>query len=410
MKNTGKAFFTLLTPLALLLAAYIFYLNAELVPVFIQEAVWWSPFAVFLPAMIISCRFNNSRVFFVLLVLLLVLLPMYYYFLRENAAAPVFYSGFICPVLALLIPLNILIFSLLKERGFLTLWGAFRFAFIFLQVFIIFWLAALQESGKVAFASGHFAVFDFPLVNSLTEPSAVAFILTGAVLAVKQVLQRSHHNAAFFGVLAAMFVVMHTKEFDLLTPIFFAACGIMLLISVLQHSYALAFYDELTGLASRRRLEQDLLKLGTKYAIAMLDIDHFKKFNDTYGHDVGDDVLRFLASMIRDVTGGGRAYRYGGEEFTIIFPGKSSKEAALHLEKLREGIAARGFALRGKDRPKKKPKKIKSTGRNPKRVSITISIGVAEKNDKYKTPASVIKAADAALYRAKKKGRNCLSL
>ena len=117
-----------------------------------------------------------------------------------------------------------------------------------------------------------------------------------------------------------------------------------------------------------------------------------------------------VSFMIRDVTGGGRAYRYGGEEFTIIFPGKSRKEAALHLEKLREGIAARGFALRGKDRPKKKPKKNKSTGRNPKRVSITISIGVAEKNDKYKTPASVIKAADAALYRAKKKGRNCLSL
>jgi len=408
LKSTGKAHVALLTPLALLVAAYIFYLNVESMPALVQEAVWWSPFVVFLPAMIISCRFNNSRVFFVLLVLLLVLLSMYYYFLRENAAAPVFYSGFISPVLALLIPLNILIFSLLKERGFLTLWGAFRFTFIFLQVVMIFWLAALQESGKLAFASGHLAAFDFPLLALPAEPSAAVFILAGAVLAVKQVLQRSYHDAAFIGVLAAMFVVIQTKEFDSLTPIFFAACGIMLLISVLQHSYAMAFYDELTGLASRRRLEQDLMKLGTKYAIAMLDIDYFKKFNDTYGHDVGDDVLRFLASMIRGVTGGGRPYRYGGEEFTIIFPGKGRKEAALHLEKLRERIAARGFALRGKDRPKKKPKKIKSTG-SPKRVSITISIGVAEKNDKYKTPASVIKAADAALYRAKKKGRNCLS-
>jgi len=149
-------------------------------------------------------------------------------------------------------------------------------------------------------------------------------------------------------------------------------------------------------------------KLGTRYVVAMADIDHFKKFNDTHGHDVGDQVLRMVAIQLSRVTGGGRAYRYGGEEFTILFPNKSVEEALPHLEKTRERIEAASFTLRGPDRPKKKGKDSAKSGGGAV-VRVTSSFGAAEKDRGLSDPMAVMKKADDALYRAKKAGRNCVA-
>src|SRR6185369_6728757 len=103
---------------------------------------------------------------------------------------------------------------------------------------------------------------------------------------------------------------------------------------------------------SRRSLNESLQGLGRRYTIAMVDVDHFKKFNDTYGHDVGDQVLKMVARKIQDVGGGGKAYRYGGEEFTITFSGRSLADVIPHLEELRKTIAGYRLQLRGSDRPR----------------------------------------------------------
>ena len=142
----------------------------------------------------------------------------------------------------------------------------------------------------------------------------------------------------------------------------------------------------------------------------MLDVDHFKQFNDTYGHDVGDQVLRMVASQIRRIGGGGRAYRYGGEEFTVVFSGKDKEQARPHLEAVREAIADYPLVLRGKDRPDsaKTGRNRRGQGRRQQTVNITISIGMAERTRDLRDPELVIKAADEALYRAKNAGRNRL--
>jgi PleD family two-component response regulator len=141
----------------------------------------------------------------------------------------------------------------------------------------------------------------------------------------------------------------------------------------------------------------------------MVDVDHFKKLNDRYGHDVGDQVLRMVASRLGRVSNGGRAFRYGGEEFAILFPGKSVDECARELEALRRSIEQSKFTLRRRLRPRRKPAKVTEDatgGKGRKQLTVTVSIGAAEPNGRQMTPDEVIQAADRALYRAKDGGRN----
>ena len=100
---------------------------------------------------------------------------------------------------------------------------------------------------------------------------------------------------------------------------YIATAALLLLVAIIETSYSMAFHDELTGLPARRAFNQALLALEDPYTVAIVDIDHFKQFNDTYGHDTGDQVLRLVAGKLAQVTGGGKPFRCGGEEFAIFF-------------------------------------------------------------------------------------------
>jgi diguanylate cyclase (GGDEF)-like protein len=190
-----------------------------------------------------------------------------------------------------------------------------------------------------------------------------------------------------------------------LDGVYFAAGGLALIVALIETSYAMAYLDELTQLPSRRALNEALLKLGESYSIAMLDVDHFKKFNDSYGHESGDQALRLVASRLSHITGGGKAYRYGGEEFAILFPNKSSEDVFVYLDRMRKIIEQSIFTVRGKDRRRKGKSGI---GRGTKKqTNVTVSIGLASTGGEKLTTAEVMRMADQALYKAKAKGRNC---
>ncbi len=178
-----------------------------------------------------------------------------------------------------------------------------------------------------------------------------------------------------------------------------------------------------------------MLSLDQQYAIAIVDIDHFKKFNDAYGHDVGDQVLCMVASRLSHVGGDGQAFRCGGEEFAIVFRNTSAKEAFEHLDTLRQIIEKSTFQVRGSERraegrtesnaekesdrrasesDRRKSRKKKSFSasatQSADRLAVTVSMGVAEPSTRYRQPEQVIQAADQALYRAKNNGRNRVEL
>jgi diguanylate cyclase (GGDEF)-like protein len=137
----------------------------------------------------------------------------------------------------------------------------------------------------------------------------------------------------------------------------------------------------------------------------MVDVDHFKKFNDTYGHDSGDQALKMVASRLAHVTGGGKAYRYGGEEFAILFPDKPVEEAFTYLDRMRRLIEQSPFMVRGPDRRRTRRKKQKAGGKTE--TSVTVSVGIAASQRNEFTVEEVLRAADQALYKAKNRGRNC---
>ncbi|WP_155486907.1 GGDEF domain-containing protein, partial [Vibrio harveyi] len=131
----------------------------------------------------------------------------------------------------------------------------------------------------------------------------------------------------------------------------------------------------------------------------------------TYGHDTGDDVLKMVASRLMKTQGGAKVYRFGGEEFTIVFKGKYTEDCETHVEEVRELIAQYEMILRDQDtRPEDNKQGRKKRGNavpKKKTVSVTASFGVADSRS-ARNPADVIKLADDALYKAKKAGRNCV--
>ena len=165
-----------------------------------------------------------------------------------------------------------------------------------------------------------------------------------------------------------------------------------------QQTLELAVIDALTGLHNRRYLDGHLanaieraLTRSTDLALLILDIDFFKKINDSHGHDAGDAVLReFSQRVARNLRSVDLACRYGGEEFVIIMPETDRQLALLVAERLRSKIADEPFAIQG----------------GVRFIDVTVSIGLACLESPADNAATLLKRADDALYRAKAQGRN----
>ncbi len=191
----------------------------------------------------------------------------------------------------------------------------------------------------------------------------------------------------------------------------YTAATLMILVGVLESVHKRAYRDALTDLPGRRSLDDTLRQLGRRYAIAMLDVDHFKRFNDRYGHDTGDEVLKMIAARSARMRGG-KPFRYGGEEFAVIFSGRAAAGAETAMEDFRRQLAQTPFVIRKRPRPKTRSRKGRQS-RNRTRetrpqVKVTVSIGLAQAAGRQRKPAEVLKAADKALYKAKRGGRNRL--
>lgn len=397
-------------PAMLLMAAYLSLPHLAALSPPQRELALFSPYLVIVVGMSLSFAFGRGRAFFIIL-----LQGVFYWSFRNylqngiNGFAPqvVFQS------LCLLLPVNITLFTFIRERGVMTVSGRMRFIFLVLQAAMVAWIIRYQHdySDLPHFFSQEF--LHFPFLSGLILPQSALLLIVAGILSifVRAFSRQSPIDSGLLGSLVAVAIACNWLTSTDVPLVFISAAALILAVSVLQDSHNMAYRDDLTGLPSRRALNEQMLGLPRQYVIAMLDVDHFKSFNDSYGHDVGDQVLKMVAKKMAAVKGGGKAYRYGGEEFTILMPRKKMAEAIPFLEEVRKNIAAYQLVLRGNDRPKeaKEGKKLRASERGDKSVSVTISIGIAESSDTLRNADEVLKAADKALYRAKSKGRNQLS-
>ncbi len=395
-------------PAAILGAAFILVLYNSALPPSLVVLQVYGPYLMFAIGMALATAFNRGRAVLALLVLAIGYAALQAWLQQglEGPVARAVYAG-----LAVFVPLDLALLALLPERGTFNRYGALRLAVIAAQAAFVSWVAAAGEIGVIDWAYQRFLD---PAPIGLGRIPQLGIAVTGLGLVITAAVglaTGSAISASLAGAIVAFAVAAHVPTASVTQSTFISAAQLMVAIAVLQDTFRMAFRDELTGLPSRRALNERLVALGRTYTIAMLDVDHFKKFNDTYGHDLGDQVLKMVASHIADVGGGGKAYRYGGEEFTVLFPGKDVDEAMPHLEALRAEIESYQLALRGSDRPQKAKggKRQRGGWRGKDSVSVTVSIGVAARNDRRATAEAVIQAADRALYRAKDKGRNQVS-
>lgn len=311
----------------------------------------------------------------------------------------------------------------------LTAFGDTWIAFIPVQIGFILLISAPFQYQTTAFwlwlseSQPHFVashtVFAQKFLDSLNNdslfdlqinfaPIALLYLLAFIVLAYRFSRNLNIGLVGYMGTLISiLFSLLASSEGSLM--ICFSTAGLIMLITTIEASFSLAYIDELTELPSRRSLDEVMLNLGKTYTIAMLDIDHFKRFNDRYGHKTGDDVLALVALValvFSKIRGDAKVFRYGGEEFTAIFKGKTVEEAKPYLEKIRQDIAASEFVVRSKSRKKKSVENRGSDKGEKKMVAVTVSIGAATSSKELDTPEKVIKAADAILYKAKRAGRN----
>ncbi|MBT8119720.1 MAG: GGDEF domain-containing protein [Gammaproteobacteria bacterium] len=384
-----------LLPILILLALSIYsYQRYDQLPQVILNGIIFLP--VVLAALVfgLSIHFNRSSVFFYVLLIATANIVLG----KELAQSSLSYA-----LLSAFLPLLLLVLTVLPDRGIFSIRAIPAYVILFSAIgFSI--VAAKVSPGWL----NHILMTDWlpaRYFDWTQQSQSILFISVAMSIAmlVLYFLRPSPHMSAGLGVLIMLIVQLHFGDSDSSLNVFSSTALLMCLYAVLQESWRMAYLDELTELPARRALREKFQKMSGTYTVAMLDVDHFKRFNDTYGHDTGDAVLRMIATKMNRVSGGGACYRYGGEEFSVIFNGKDNETAIPHLEQLRETIASTPFVI---NRASRRKSDNRSRQKKKKSVKVTVSIGVADSTSAASSPWDVLKQADKALYRAKSKGRN----
>jgi diguanylate cyclase (GGDEF)-like protein len=263
------------------------------------------------------------------------------------------------------------------------IWAAFRFGPRGATA-----LTAVTAGVAVAVTVGGAGAFHVPSVNeSLIQLQAfVATVATTALVLLGVIAQRDAAERDLAAALESLEARVRLRTHEL------AASNTQL--------RRLAGYDPVTGVANRRRFDESLDKewrrcdrAGQPLAIILIDLDHFKLFNDTYGHPAGDECLRRVAEALAAglQRSGELLARYGGEEFVVLLPGMALDDAARTAERLARRVADEGI------------------GHSHSEIGVvTCSLGVAAAVPQGPDPGRLLGRADAALYEAKRAGRNCV--
>ncbi len=408
----------LIVPASILIGTALMVAAAQSLPAPLVALGPVLPWLVFILGVALSVLFNRGRAF----IAFLSLLAAYGGIEIALAADP---RGFatvaVFTAITILVPANILFALLYAERGVYQHRNYRWWLIAATEIAVVAWIGSAGRNSMSGTA--WVQLLDHWLLRSPPTPPLGRFMIAAALVAAvwrtwpePPATTPRPLDIGMVSLVAAFFIACEWFGTLGVFGAFATAAGVLLLVALMQESHRLAFHDELTGLPGRRALEERLPGLGPVCTLAMIDIDHFKQFNDTHGHHTGDQVLKLVAARLAQVDGGGTAYRYGGEEFAVLFPGRRLDDAMPSLEALRSSIEGYQMKVRSPERPLdsgvgsqlRSAAEHDATEAAEKVLSVTVSIGAAEREPML-SAAQTLRGADQALYRAKRAGRNRVS-
>lgn len=356
-----------------------------------QNLLTYAPYAIGAITVFVSLYLNRMQPILITVALLVVVWLLNDY-LPTQTPSPAL--ELIFPTLSVLFPLSLILWVSLPEKGVQhAVYNLFLLALFGALAWLVYWTIHQLPLQWISYLSR-------PISTDLDSPvqiplmGSVVFLLSATALAMRLALLRKIRVldlAILFVLMLMAFGLNGGQQYGVLAWMASTAALIVLLSQVFD-AHHIAYTDELTGMAGRRALFESFMGMSRSYSVVMIDIDHFKSFNDRYGHDIGDLVLRTVSRVLNQVGSGGKAYRFGGEEFTVVFAGKTPEEVRPVMDELRKKVEETDLSFKheGKETSTK----------------VTVSMGVACKNKDNRSPEEVIKAADQALYQAKEGGRN----
>ena len=351
---------------------------------------------------------KQDKPFFLLFVTLLSFVILDYFITHKTDEN--YYTLVAYPLMCILYPLNMYVLTHIKGHELFFKSFVKKVAILFFEIFFIyiatylipsFWSEQTIFSFQTALSSLLNSSFGLPLTfANVPTLSIFIFCICFSILLYKTFAYIDYLWCAFLMTFFLTFIAFfYTDNPNIINILFLASFGCILL-SLLQTSHKLAFLDELTNIPGRRALMAALHQYeNDAYTLAMIDIDFFKRLNDSYGHEVGDQALRTISARLNNYPHGGQIYRYGGEEFMLLFAHQRIENVLDNIEDMRKRISTTDFFLRSDKQTEA------STRPHLASINITLSVGVCQKASQDKTD-DAIKMADTALYKAKQTGRN----
>ena len=361
--------------LILVIAAFYAFEYYEQLPLSILYGFVFIPVLLAMLVVGLSAHFNRSRVFFYALLIAIVNMTLGLRWMESALSYAMFTA---------MIPIQLLILVLLPERGIFSA----RAAPAYLSMILLGGLVMFTALSTPPWAT-HLLLNDWLPAryfdwSRLSQSVLGINLLTALTLLVLCFVRPSLQMTAALGIWLMLITQLQMGHTSSSLNVFSSAALLMCLYAITHESWRMAYLDELTGLPARRALRERFQQISGLYTVAMLDVDHFKKFNDTYGHDVGDEVLRQvgkrLSQMLRQTD---TIARLGGDEFLIILEYVNTKEDVKNvvsnvLQTLNE------------------PYQI-----NERSLTIGTSIGIAMFDQTSSDVQKLLKNADMALYEMK---------
>jgi len=390
-------------PGGLIFLVAIAFLRPHGLPDWVETPIAVLPVVVLAFGVIFGWYFASSRLILSLLVISLAECSLYV----SPASSPD--QSVTLPTIlaftAFLLPLNLLALSLIQEDTLSVGRSLVRLSLILAQPILVMWLSRPSQADLALTLQQPF----IPLIPfSWTPLSQQAFIVlvgTCVLLLFRFAVDRDPLDAGAAWAVITSFAAFHGVQYGWAPINFLSAAGLILFLTHVQSSYRRTYCDALTGCSGRPAYEEAVATLGQRYVIAVAGIDQLKQYSNQHGKAVGEQLLRLIGPKLVTAARPGKVFRLAGEEFTILFPGKSTRDTLAPLDNVRKAIERSAFFLRGRDRVWAGDSPDDQSSRD-QILAVTLSIGVAQSIGSQDTPQLVTKSAYRALYEAKGEGGN----